>query len=570
MLFRTEYIYISGAPHGDSRSPIHFAVPSMRVLQRESDKYKVNVSSPGIIHDSLDAFSAIHPNKEVKLSIDGKKIAYGYGKKLGEEDLGGFEEEPKLEERKAELNSEIKTVESLCQRLNVCEKNLNSITDKASVINDLKKLVNSMSNRIKILRTLSVKKKRYVEYLMQQVTGDWRKSKLANAISFVKTQLIKVEICIHHLLECIDDVSFWIAVLHGSAHDYRRGLNIEIDLNHQSNFICLLDGQRDTGDYSNPNLIKQRSSQWHDLRSNAKVTGSTLFKALGCATLSDQKRHFEKVFEGKEETVSPELQAKFNYGTENEVNALATLLCKIMPVYYPSLTYQEDGCVVLPLDLESHYAVISGDGTGINQEKNETVAFELKCPIPEKKYTPDVYYELPVRYSTQVLSQMAAKECGKYANICFTSQSTTFMEGKFNSPLWEEAWTFTKELYGAQADKKKPTKRLPKSGILLSKVKDFSRQSRFVAEVPSVKGLACSCPKKEGNERPHGHHETMGSIEFKDLVCCDRLDECKEQIQTAYDLLRRPAKELLLTVVSDLDRTVNQVNPESPHAVPVM
>lgn len=87
---------------------------------------------------------------------------------------------------------------------------------------------------------------------------------------------------------------------------------------------------------------------------------------------------------GIERSISDKLQFFFNYGTRYELNALGTLLGKIVPVYFPQLTYIEDGCEIM--DLGDFRAIISGDGTGITREKITTVASEFKCAIPGKKY----------------------------------------------------------------------------------------------------------------------------------------------------------------------------------------
>jgi len=47
-----------------------------------------------------------------------------------------------------------------------------------------------------------------------------------------------------------------------------------------------------------PALTKQRSQEWINARRNAKVTGSTIYTAIGCDSLKKQKQHFDKVFSG--------------------------------------------------------------------------------------------------------------------------------------------------------------------------------------------------------------------------------------------------------------------------------
>ena len=43
----------------------------------------------------------------------------------------------------------------------------------------------------------------------------------------------------------------------------------------------------------NPQIVKQRSQEWHDLRQLSKVTSSTMHNALGFRTLKLQKEHYD-------------------------------------------------------------------------------------------------------------------------------------------------------------------------------------------------------------------------------------------------------------------------------------
>ena len=47
----------------------------------------------------------------------------------------------------------------------------------------------------------------------------------------------------------------------------------------------------DINNIDNSDLIKQRTPEWYSLRESCRVTGSTMFKALGFDTLSRQKEH---------------------------------------------------------------------------------------------------------------------------------------------------------------------------------------------------------------------------------------------------------------------------------------
>lgn len=86
-------------------------------------------------------------------------------------------------------------------------------------------------------------------------------------------------------------------------------------------------------------LIKQHSNHWHQLRKKAVVTRRTGFAALGLKTLNKQKQYYEKVFEGKDVPLSDEKRDLFEYRSKNEINKLATLVGKYLPVFLPHIIF---------------------------------------------------------------------------------------------------------------------------------------------------------------------------------------------------------------------------------------
>ena len=78
---------------------LNFIVPSDTILEREGNKFQVDAQQPGILTSVITSFAQSYTKPEVKLAFDGKKIANGFGNKLGEEDLGGHEEKHTLRER---------------------------------------------------------------------------------------------------------------------------------------------------------------------------------------------------------------------------------------------------------------------------------------------------------------------------------------------------------------------------------------------------------------------------------------------------------------------------------------
>ena len=251
-------------------------------------------------------------------------------------------------------------------------------------------------------------------------------------------------------------------------------------------------------------MTKQSTENWHRPRDNAKITGSTFFRGIGCATLKEQQEHYDKVYNGLNPAISRELQTLFDYGTENEINAIATTVGKLILVYYPGLNFVEEGCNILLLENDSR-AVVSGDGYGMDRDGVCQVSFEFKCPSINKKYSTDVPYTLPIRYSPQILAEMVVKNCKDYAFISFTPESTTFIKGRMNEEAWNSVWNLANDIYGTD-NPKRPTRKHARVSETLSTLGNFSLNSEFVVELPSLIGSPCHCDDRMPYEDPYGHH----------------------------------------------------------------
>ena len=101
---------------------INFVVPCDEVLRNELSKFRVDADSPGILEIPLDIFSQENSGRDVTLSVDGKKIATGFGRKLAEEDLNGYEESPTLNDRKLRHEAEKKNLHNVLDLVHKSEK----------------------------------------------------------------------------------------------------------------------------------------------------------------------------------------------------------------------------------------------------------------------------------------------------------------------------------------------------------------------------------------------------------------------------------------------------------------
>ena len=385
-----------------------------------------------------------------------------------------------------------------------------------------------------------MKKKMCVKNLLSKVEGSWRDSKLANAISYFQTQVVKSEMLTDKLLTTVDALGYCVSVVNGTSHLYHQGSAAILDFQKQGNFICLRGIESsDANAIANAEFVKQRSQTWANLRNGAMVTGSSLYRAIGCGTLKEQKEHYDKVVNHIDKPVSEYTQKCFQYGTDNEIHALATLVGKIMPVYYPNLKYREDGCICLPME-NGKYAVVSGDGSGLSDGQTK-MAFELKCPMTGKEFTTDVYYKMPVYYTTQVLSQMVSKKCNAFTNLCYTPQSSTVLTGNYSPEIWDKVWSLANQL-NATTDTKKPTKRNQQSMDISDDLKAMVADCEFIGEFPSLRGQPCKCPSRV-TAIEEAFFDHVGTIAHEPepqtvAICSVTLLRSKEEVQEAYDQVR--------------------------------
>ncbi|VDI60616.1 Hypothetical predicted protein [Mytilus galloprovincialis] len=259
-----------------------------------------------------------------------------------------------------------------------------------------------------------------------------------------------------------------------------------------------------------------------------KVTGSTAHQALGLSGLKKLQEHFEYVFHQKDRPdFSEDAQKRMKYGTDNEINAIGTLVSKILPIFYPNFSFVEEGCEVV-CDKDETFLIVSPDGSAryFNSENYKpsdavALAIEIKCPYPNKLYTTPVYYKMPWYYVIQVLSEMYVLNASSLLFLCYSTDSTTVCVANFDEELWNEILAKLKTIYGTE----KPVmpKKLPDElKTIKEKTKTYcDNKVQFLAEIPSCQ---------------------MTTIE---------INSCLDQ---AYSLERHLASEVLIFLISDLDR----------------
>jgi hypothetical protein len=100
------------------------------------------------------------------------------------------------------------------------------------------------------------------------------------------------------------------------------------------------------------------------------------------------------VKQGKEKPEPNErVKMAMDHGSKNEINAISTLVGKILPSLFPGIWYCEEGCIAMKHDGEI-FCVVSPDGSGRDAQNSKPLyAIEIKYPIPGKSFTtPHKYF----------------------------------------------------------------------------------------------------------------------------------------------------------------------------------
>jgi len=129
-------------------SQLNVAVPAISVLRNEVKTHTLDCSKPGIMDKNIDLLTCDKDVKCFKINIDGKKIATGFGKTLGDVDLFGHEQSPTLEERKMCLASEeqcLDDIDDFLKEIELYKENIDQLnTDQKCKLHP--KLVDSISS----------------------------------------------------------------------------------------------------------------------------------------------------------------------------------------------------------------------------------------------------------------------------------------------------------------------------------------------------------------------------------------------------------------------------------------
>ena len=251
-----------------------------------------------------------------------------------------------------------------------------------------------------------------------------------------------------------------------------------VDLSSQTNFMCLKDPHQLPHGLNQSEYVKQRTPEWHAIRNESPVTGSSIHNAIGIRTLKAMKTHYDVHIDGHTPQFDEDTQKRMAAGVENEQHATATLIA----FFHPESVLCEDGARVISND-QGNLVEVSSDGL-LKNHGTRTHVVEIKCPSPAPYKLP-VQYEPPYWYACQLLAEMASAEVDRALFVSYSTESTAICEVFHDRELWNTVYSEINKLYGIH--KVKPTKRGETIPALLAKLKAFvKKNTKLLVEIPSL------------------------------------------------------------------------------------
>lgn len=447
-----------------------------------------------------------------------------------------------LKDRKeilAKLISQISELKSILLSLDltaIIDAETVSTETKGIIVNILLKLLNSISTDATIIRSIKSKKEYTLTKFIERGGSEWRQTKFAYVISAIKAFLFDIQKYLDAHVSLLGLICQFVAHIQGSKM-YVQSTTVHLFT--QSNYRLISENQSK----NDKRKVKQRSEVWIEERKWATVTGSSIFEAVGLDGLKKLQHFFDgKMCSEKAQEPSDIVMNAMRYGTENEINAVATFCGKVLPVIAPSFNYHEEGYIRKEIQESEKFMVISPDGSVVDSEMNVVSAVEFKCPVsgiaPHK--------ELPVRYFLQCQAAMDALNVSYMCYVCWRPETSTVFVVYRDDDVFQSAISIVLEIFGSD----KP-KRPGALHALELKIEEGQRKSIFIGEFPSASytdspillSMYFCVTVKEG------------------LELCDKL--CSA-VNEGCHLQREKATGAVVVLCSDLDRWYGNIHCGGP------
>ena len=550
----------------------NFPIPSVNTLKKVSSGYPSDVGV-GFVGQSLDmAQEQAKSGQQFILSFDGKMVAQGCKRDCdGDVNLWGREKP---------------TIASTLENLNVRKQ---CLTD----INFLSEKDNIRKHRSGFKR-LSLHVSRTLKQLFQRISYSFYQRQKLNRIakenpdniaryntrmSFLHQNSSECESVYRVGLDVQDELLKGLGLLHGWA-DFPE----KVVLSERPNCFQLLPPEEienvlNLNSPENFEYVKQRSDKWHAIRKTARVTGSTLHKAIGLDMLQRQKEHHYTYVCGRSEPVPDTLLAKrLKHGTENEVNVVGTLVSKIMPAFLPPCYgYFEVGPKVVKYRAQNLILEVSADGilkctNGLDciyhsEHGDRKIVIEIKSPYPTDANPHVTVHKIPQRYVPQLLCECLVLGCSEGWLLIGTEASITCFRFYEDFRTLESLLNTAHDLYG-EVKPCIPTKLHPSTESNKELIgKYLATHTSFFLECATCKGeygdlIASKEYPSAYAVMPNSNLTSVihGDVDFQVAVVTS---EGEKFFNCAHNILRNQATEVVVFMLTNKDRIQTETTPYS-------
>ncbi|KAK3085496.1 hypothetical protein FSP39_004241 [Pinctada imbricata] len=577
-LFHNKFLYFMSGPKNvgqlleptsellSKNSGINFAVPDLKILSSfQENVFQVpKTLNTGCLSHILDKIQPCNGDSYM-LCADAKKVTTGLDAKGGDVDFFGFEEGVTLEKRISRFEEENRLIREI---------KINAAEIKKSP-NGLQNIILILSTRIQKCRDLKNRQEYGLQKFLNLGGTNWRDSKYVYAISSLQASLYQIRQFIKNALDEISNICRILSGLKSPLCEFES--QVVVDATFKTNMLRLIDNQIIPGP-TEPRFIKQRSDYWHKIRKSSRVTGSSIYNAIGLRGLKQQQAHYDEHIDGKIQLISTELEQRFRHGTDNEMHAVATVVGSILPIYFPNSCYVEEGCYLkYGLNVDQALLEVSPDGSirdvhyssvdgSIERIGKCLAAVEVKCPFPNGNEA-NVHHVLPDYYVAQCLAEMHVMETSRLIFVSYTANSSAVFDVTFDLELWMTIWNKISEIYDKDA-LQRPTKLTENVKSMKERMTEFTKSNvKFLGEYRSHRfhdqGL---CVKSSTYPFLHGlEKERIVSSITQDEINYS-MDTSSSLLNEGYNLLRKKATEIMVWVLTNKDRNSKL---EIPCSVPV-
>ena len=291
---------------------------------------------PGLTKCTLnicEELTQLHQNQFV-LSFDGMQVAPGSkGVSDGDVDLWGAEKLISNAQASSIHQLDMDIVQSLESPVNINNQIIQSTC--------LKRLLWRFTKHLQQMRT----------HLTGEYFAEQKLEKLKNHnpdkvdrfdfhISHIFKNSTQIKNCVSHTLQLNIDICSILGQLNGSSCCVAE--NKYVNLHKKPNFFGLFLSEYVSCHMNlemeqNTKYCSQYSTLWWKLRKKVVITGSTLYKGLGFETLKAEREHVNVFVKNRPALqIPPDVQKYMEFGKNNEVHTISTLVSTLLPALKPS------------------------------------------------------------------------------------------------------------------------------------------------------------------------------------------------------------------------------------------